>query len=139
MTAEQYRYPYLDSSVFIAWLKGELVNGVDRKEVADQILGSAKRETFRICISALTLAEVHKKRGHERLTEDEDTEILRFFEHDYMDVISVDRMIGERHIASAESMLYRRRMAFILRVRYAGTATSSSPGTTHSTPSAILI
>ena len=31
MTAE-YRYPYLDSSVFIAWLKGEIVNGVDRKE-----------------------------------------------------------------------------------------------------------
>ena len=23
MSAEQYRYPYLDSSVFIAWLKGE--------------------------------------------------------------------------------------------------------------------
>lgn len=46
MTAEQYRYPYLDSSVFIAWLKGELVNGVDRKEVADHILGSAKRGTF---------------------------------------------------------------------------------------------
>ena len=96
MTAEQYRYPYLDSSVFIAWLKGELVNGVDRKEVADHILGSAKRGTFRICISALTLAEVHKKRGHERLTDDEDTEILRFFEHDYIDVISVDRMIGEQ-------------------------------------------
>ena len=29
MTAEQYRYPYLDSSVFIAWLKGEFVQGVD--------------------------------------------------------------------------------------------------------------
>ena len=38
MTAEQYRYPYLDSSVFIAWLKGEVVRGVDRKEVADHIL-----------------------------------------------------------------------------------------------------
>ena len=96
MTAEQYRYPYLDSSVFIAWLKGEFVQGVDRKEVADHILGSAKRGKFRICISALTLAEVHKKRGHERLTEDEDTEILRFFEHDYIDVMSVDRLIGEQ-------------------------------------------
>ena len=96
MTAEQYRYPYLDSSVFIAWLKGEFVKGVDRKEVADHILGSAERGTYRVCISALTLAEVHKKRGHERLTEDEDTEILRFFEHDYIDVVSVDRMIGEQ-------------------------------------------
>ena len=32
MTAEQYRYPYLDSSVFIAWLKGEVVKDVDRKD-----------------------------------------------------------------------------------------------------------
>ena len=45
MTGEQYRYPYLDSSVFIAWLKGEFVQGVDRKKVADHILGSAKRGT----------------------------------------------------------------------------------------------
>ena len=35
MTAEQYRYPYLDSSVFIAWLKGELANGVDRKRESE--------------------------------------------------------------------------------------------------------
>jgi hypothetical protein len=26
VTAEQYRYPYLDSSVFIAWLKLDLEN-----------------------------------------------------------------------------------------------------------------
>jgi predicted nucleic acid-binding protein len=106
VTAEQYRYPYLDSSVFIAWLKGEVVKDVDRKDVADHILRSAERGTFRICISALTLAEVHKKRGHERLTEEEHTEILRFFEHDYIDVILVDRMIGEQaHIFCREYAL----------------------------------
>ena len=55
----------MDSSVFIAWLKGEVVNGVERKEVADQTLGSAKRETFRICISALTLARSPTRRRWE--------------------------------------------------------------------------
>lgn len=55
----------MDSSVFIAWLKGEVVNGVDRKDVADHILGSAKRETFRICISALTLARSPTRRRWE--------------------------------------------------------------------------
>ena len=96
MTAEQYRYPYLDSSVFIAWLKGEIADGVDRKRVADHILRAAESGIHRICISALTIAEVHKKRGSKRLTEKEQTEILDFFERDYIDVMSVDRMIGKR-------------------------------------------
>ena len=96
MRAERYERPYLDSSVFIAWLKGEISKGVDRKRIAAHILRNAELGAFRICISALTLAEVHKKRGHEQLTDDERTEILRFFEHDYIDVVSVDRMIGEQ-------------------------------------------
>lgn len=96
MTAEQYRYPYLDSSVFIAWLKGEIVDGIDRKRIAEHILRAAERGVYRLCISALTIAEVHKKRGSKRLTEHEQIEILRFFEHDYLDVVSVDRLIGEQ-------------------------------------------
>ena len=39
MTAEQYRYPYLDSSVFIAWLKGEVVKDVDRELRYSSVLG----------------------------------------------------------------------------------------------------
>ena len=70
--------------------------GVDRKRIAAHILRHAELGAFRICISALTLAEVHKKRGYERLTDDERTEILQFFEHDYIDVVCVDRMIGEQ-------------------------------------------
>ena len=96
MSAERYERPCLDSSVFIAWLKGEISKGVDRKQIAEHILRNAELGVFRICISALTIAEVHKKRGHERLTDDEHTEILQFFEHDYIDVVSVDRMIGEQ-------------------------------------------
>lgn len=39
MTAEQYRSPYLDSSVFIAWLKGEVVKDVDRELRYSSVLG----------------------------------------------------------------------------------------------------
>lgn len=77
--ADQYTSPYLDSSVFIGWLKGEIRNGFDRKKIAEHILTRAERGDFLIHISALTLAEVHKKRGSEQLTENEDEEILAFF------------------------------------------------------------
>ena len=78
MTPEQYRYPYLDSSVFIAWLKGEFVQGVDRKEVADHIPRirqvAAVERVGRFESASLRSHSQRFKRGHERLTEDEDTE-----------------------------------------------------------------
>ncbi len=94
--ADQYTKPYLDSSVFIGWLKGEVSNGVDRKKIAEHILIRAGNGDFMIHISALTLAEVHKKRGHGRLTENEDEEILAFFENSFIVVTDVDRQIGEQ-------------------------------------------
>jgi len=95
--ADQYQNPYLDSSVFIAWIKGEVVNGVDRKDIADHILGLAEKGYFKINISALTLAEVHKKKGAEspRLEPEEDEMILAYFEHDFFNIIDVTRDIGE--------------------------------------------
>ncbi|MFZ5451416.1 MAG: type II toxin-antitoxin system VapC family toxin [Thermodesulfobacteriota bacterium] len=95
--ADQYQNPYLDSSVFIAWIKGEVVNGVDRKDIADHILGIAQKGSFKINISAFTLAEVHKKKGAEspKLEPDEDELILAYFEHDFFNIIDVTRDIGE--------------------------------------------
>lgn len=95
--ADQYQNPYLDSSVFIAWIKGEVIEGVDRKDIADHILGLAERRIFKINTSTLTLAEVHKKRGTEwpRLEPDEDEMILAYFEHDFFNIIDVTRDIGE--------------------------------------------
>ena len=93
---EQYTEPYLDSSVFIGWLKGEVVNGIDRMKIAEHILTRAENGDFLIYISALTLVEVHKKRRHERLTEQEDEEILAFFENKFIVVVEVDRKIGEQ-------------------------------------------
>ena len=93
--ADQYQNPYLDSSVFIAWIKGEVVNGVDRKDIADHILGLAEKGTFKINISALTLAEVHKKKGSNQLEPAQDEMILAYLEHDFFNIIDVTRDIGE--------------------------------------------
>jgi predicted nucleic acid-binding protein len=92
--SNQYKYPYLDSSVFIGWIKGERIG--DRKDIADHILKLAENGFFKICASALTLAEVHKKRGSIQLSEAEDNSILDFFEHEFIDIVDVDRMIGEQ-------------------------------------------
>lgn len=94
--SDQYKNPYFDSSVFIAWIKDEVVNGVDRKEIADHILRHAEKKSFKINISALTLAEVHKKRGSPKLDDKDDELILDYFEHEFINIIDVDRKIGEQ-------------------------------------------
>ena len=93
--ADQYQKPYLDSSVFIAWLKGEEVKGVSRQEVADHILTQAENGQFKIHTSAITLAEVHKLRTGPKLSSEEDDRILAYFEHDFILIIDADRAIGE--------------------------------------------
>ena len=92
---EQYRYPYLDSSAFIAWIKNEVIGGVQRKPIIDHILRLAARGTFRIGTSTLTLVEVHKMRTGPVLAPHEDERILAFFEHDYFDIVRVERDIAE--------------------------------------------
>ena len=93
---EQYTNPYVDSSVFIGWIHEEDIDGVDRKNIADHIITRAENGDFLLHISALTLAEVHKKRGHERLTEQEDEKILDFFRRQFIAFIEIDRRIGEQ-------------------------------------------
>ena len=58
MAVEKYNAPYIDSSVFIAWLNREVVGGVDRYAIADHIIQAAEAGEYRMFISALTLAEV---------------------------------------------------------------------------------
>ena len=93
--ADQYKKPYFDSSVFIAWIRGEIINGINRKQIADHILTLAENGEFKIHSSSFTLAEVHKKRNHEKLTTEQDENIILFFEQEFIEVIDVDRLIGE--------------------------------------------
>lgn len=104
---ETYRKPYLDSSVFIAWIKGEVAKGVDRRAVVDSILALAERGQFQIYTSALTLAEVHKPRGTERLSDDLGDQILAYFEHEFIRIVDVDRNIAEQaHKKCREHAIY---------------------------------
>lgn len=96
MVPDQYQRPYLDSTIFIGWIKGEVVDRVDRQRVATHLLTLAERKVFKIYICAVTLAEVHKRRRDPvALTPDQDERILEFFEHDFFEVMDVDRQIGE--------------------------------------------
>jgi len=92
---EQYRKPYVDSSVFIAWLKGESASNINRKEIFDHILTLAKGKAFKIYTSAFTLVEVHKRRRGPCLSTEEDEKILGFFEHEYIYLVDLDRGIAE--------------------------------------------
>jgi predicted nucleic acid-binding protein len=93
---EAYRKPYFDSSVFIAWIKGEVIKGIDRGVVANSILAVAEHGDLQIYTSALTLAEVHKPRGGERLPSNLSDRILAYFEHDFIRIVDVDRNVGEQ-------------------------------------------
>lgn len=94
--ADEYQRPYLDSNVFVAWIKGEVADGIDRREVADYILSLAEQGAFKVYVSALTLAEVHKLRSDPATLPDQDDEtILAYFERDFIQVVDVDRRIGE--------------------------------------------
>lgn len=99
-----YRKPYLDSGVFIAWIKGEVVKqkdaqgteiSIDRGKIGESVLTLAESQVYPIIISGLTLAEVHKKKGREALPAEQNQNILDYFEHDFINIVSVDRNIGE--------------------------------------------
>ena len=93
--ADQYRKPYFDSSAFIAWIKGEVQGDVNRRAIVDHILRLAEHGTFQIFTSTLTLAEVHKRRSGPVLSNEEDDKILRYFEREHIQLVEVDREIGE--------------------------------------------
>jgi len=91
-----YQKPYLDSTVFIGYLKDEVIKGVERGKIAEHILQQSEEGTYRIYTSTLTLAEVYHYRGGTKLTEQEADDILLFFERDFFEFIDVDREIGEQ-------------------------------------------
>lgn len=73
----------------------ETCNGVDRWRIAEHILRHARNGVYSVVISAATLAEVHKPRGGALLTKQQDDQVLSFFEHEFIQIVDVDRMLGE--------------------------------------------
>ena len=56
---------------------------------------------FRIATSTLTLAEVHKPRHGTALSKGQDTRIVAYFEHDFIDLVQVDRLAWIIHEVAA--------------------------------------
>jgi predicted nucleic acid-binding protein len=99
-----YRKPYIDSDVFIGVIKNETVEEtlpdkskvqVERGKIGSHVLTLAEQGFYTIYISPLTIAEVHKLRHKEKLTDDENENVLEFFENDFVTVVPIDRKDGE--------------------------------------------
>lgn len=90
-----YQRPYLESSVFIALIKGEVINTIDRGEIAQHILDDASAGRWPIFTSTFTLAEVIKARNRLLLTPSEEKRIDDFFKHEYIKLVILDREVAE--------------------------------------------
>lgn len=96
MNNSPYLRPYLDSSVYIAWLNREVVAGVDRHAIARHILDAAAAGGYQIYCSPLTLVEVNKINDPGGpVPAGADDAILRYFENDFFEFIPLDRGIAE--------------------------------------------
>ena len=104
MASLPYRKPYIDSDVFIGVIKNETVEDtlpdgskvqVERGKIGLHVLTLAEQGFYPIFISPLTIAEVHKLRHKEKLTDDENENVLEFFENDFVNVVPIDRDDGE--------------------------------------------
>jgi predicted nucleic acid-binding protein len=102
--AEQYKKPYLESSVFIAWIKGESIPQTDaagkeigcenRAEIAKHILSLAEAGQFHVYTSSITITEVHKGNNGKPASHS-DSSTIDFFRSGFFKVIDVDRTIAE--------------------------------------------
>lgn len=100
MTNGPYNKPYIESSVFIAFIKGEKTQGPNHDQDAETILrciiDAARNGAFKIITSSLTIAEVHKKRGMNELSPQENQDLRPYFREDYIQMVEVDRGVAER-------------------------------------------
>ena len=90
-----YTNPYLETSAWIALIKGEIEQGVDRGQIIENILDDASKGRWSILTSTFTLAEVLKDRNQPILTEDQERRIDAFFKHEYIKLVTLDRIVAE--------------------------------------------
>ncbi|OGI00185.1 MAG: hypothetical protein A2Y25_00360 [Candidatus Melainabacteria bacterium GWF2_37_15] len=87
---------YWDSSVFLGWF----LNENDRVEKCKAGIELAQKEKLIILTSAITLTEVIKIKGQKPLQSEQEEEIKKIFEYEYIKLINIDRYIAEdaRHL-----------------------------------------
>lgn len=98
-----YIKPYVESSVFIAFIKGEKSQGPtrdwDARAIFDSIIDAARARKFRIITSALTIAEVHKYKKYpkeQQVTQRQNEDLRPYFRQDYIQIVEIDREVGEK-------------------------------------------
>ena len=100
---EDYRYPFIDSTVFIAIVMAEIItvikNGVkhdiDRRAIGIHVIEKIERKLFKGAVSPYTYAECYKRRQGSRLAPDSQDLVLEYLNNDEcFDLIEVDRTIG---------------------------------------------
>lgn len=102
--------PYLDSSVFIAWIKGEKVTEdgkeVDRGDIASHILEDAQKGRYSVYCSTFVAAEVIKDRNRPKLTDAELQTIDNYFQHEFIIWVDLDLSLAleARALARAHSL-----------------------------------
>ena len=91
--AEPLLRRYWDSSVFLDWIKVE----PGHADMCDKIITDAQAGQCVILTSAVTLAEVTKRRRGPLAVEPEtEAKITAFFRNDYIVVLPADRVVGEQ-------------------------------------------
>lgn len=85
------QWRYLDSDVFLGLFNEE----PDKVEMCKGVLQAAERGDLRVVVSALTLTEVVRIKGHHQLPRENEEKIRTFFEAPYIYMIDVTRPIAE--------------------------------------------
>lgn len=91
---------YWDSCAFLGWLADE----PDKQKECESVLVAAEESNVEIVTSAITIAEVIKLKGAERLKEESEQKIKDFFENEWIIVRNVDRFIAEYAGCAARSV-----------------------------------
>lgn len=88
---DRYLRPCFDSSVFLGGLNEEIANGINRGIVFRHIWQKAKDGEFTVLISAITIAEVYKKKKRRTPALGILDEFLECLNETFVEVIEVDR------------------------------------------------
>jgi predicted nucleic acid-binding protein len=91
---DQFQRPYLDSSVYIAAIKGEAAEP-GRGDVSAQVLELGRQGTFPIFASTFVYAEVIKDRDTPQLTEAEEAKIDAYLDQAFITWIELDLLIAK--------------------------------------------
>jgi predicted nucleic acid-binding protein len=91
-----YRYPYIDSSVFIAVVNKETVKGVNRGQIGYHVLRQAEQGLFKVGVCPYTYAECFKMRRGDRQSDQSQDLIIEYLSnYDVFHLVDVDRSIGK--------------------------------------------